>query len=243
MDAFGHEAVDLTGAIIGEHRHLHLHDRLVVTHHRTCLGVSWRHEGYLPGCLGNKRQEETEIDLFGFEHTLCKAIAVVGEVTGQHSCKMHLLAFLGIAVYHMVGDALSQETQLAKRLIVGGLDETGYLSEIHPSGLGEGLHGIEHSMAGGTGAKNAHRHTAGSMKYKSIGITLTYSLSHLGDGIILDRDDIYVGIGADGVYIGGMGAVELISQTLGMICCAAENLHDILAGIVESQRELGGQIT
>jgi hypothetical protein len=81
------------------------------------------------------------------------------------------------------------------------------------------------------------------MKYKSIGITLTYSLSHLGDGIILDRDDIYVGIGADGADIGGMGAVELISQTLGMICCAAEDLYYMMAGIVESQRELGGQIT
>ena len=143
----------------------------------------------------------------------------------------------------MVGDALCQEAQLAKRLIIRGLDETGNLTEINPTGLGEGLHGIEHSIAGGTGAKNAHSHTSGGMKDKGIRTALTYCLSYLSDGIILNRNDIYVGIRADGIYVRGIGAAELVSQALGMICCAAENLHDILAGIVESQRELGGQIT
>ena len=41
VDAVGHEAVDPAGALIGEHRHLHLHDTLVVTHHRTRLSVFW----------------------------------------------------------------------------------------------------------------------------------------------------------------------------------------------------------
>ena len=91
MDALCHEAVDLTGAVVGQHSHLHLHDVLVVTHHRTRLGV-FRGEGsYLTGSLLYQREKQTEVDLLGFEYAFCQAIAVVGEVAGQHGSEVHLL--------------------------------------------------------------------------------------------------------------------------------------------------------
>ena len=102
MDALCHEAVDLTGAVVGQHCHLHLHDVLVVTHHRACLRV-FRGEGLdLTGGLRYQWKEQVEVDLLGFEYTLGQAISVVGEVACQNGGEVHLLPFLGVTINHMI---------------------------------------------------------------------------------------------------------------------------------------------
>ena len=102
MDALCHQTINLTGTVIREHRHLHLHDVLIETHHGSCLGVFRREGLYLTGGLRYQRKEQVEVDLLGFEYAFCQAITMVGEVACQNGGEVHLLPFLGITINDMI---------------------------------------------------------------------------------------------------------------------------------------------
>ena len=94
MDAFCHEAVDCSHALVGEHVHLFVHHIHVVAHHRTGLCVFRLHGLHFVSSFGNQWQKQLEIKVFRFQNLLRQAVAVVGEIVGKHRSQVQAFALV-----------------------------------------------------------------------------------------------------------------------------------------------------
>ena len=100
MDALGHEAVDLTGALVGEKGELAVHDFDIIANHGACLGILGQHFRHFSGRFIDEWEEKLPVDLLLLEDAFGETIAMVREVTGQDSGEVEFLPLLGVGQNH-----------------------------------------------------------------------------------------------------------------------------------------------